>query len=237
MAHHFHQRTRPSVLLYSVFYSMLLIFLKFIPLAITALLPVVNPVGSALLFLSMTMNADHATRRQMARKIALNSTLFLAAVEFSGNVVLQFFGLALPVVQVAGGIVVATIGWNLLNQPDPGPGVGNPPLPLDALKQRLFYPLTFPISVGPGCIVVMLTLSAHAALPGWGASAMAHLALLAGVAVMGILLYLAYAHADGLLRKISPQMAHGIMRVIDFLLVCIGFQILWNGLHTLLKLH
>lgn len=213
---------------------MFLLFLKFVPLAITALLPVVNPVGSALLYLSMTASADSRLRRQMARKIALDSSIFLAVVEFTGAEVLRFFGLSLPVVQVAGGIVLATIGWTLLNQPDPVPGAGAP-LPAELLRQRQFYPLTFPLTVGPGCIVVMLTLSAHASQPRLAASAAAHLGLLVGVLMLGASVYFSYAHADALYRRISPQFAHGIMRVIDFLLVCIGGQIVWNGLHALMR--
>lgn len=213
-----------------------LLFLKYIPLSVTALLPVVNPVGSALLYLSLTASAEPRLRRQMALKIALNGTIFLAVVEFTGAEVLRFFGLSLPVVQIAGGIVVATIGWTLLNQPAPSPGE-SAPLPPELLRQRQFYPLTFPLTIGPGCIVVMLTLSAHASRARLSAAIAAHLGLLAGVLLLGASVYLAYAHADALLRRISPQFAHGIMRIIDFLLVCIGVQIVWNGVHALMRAH
>ncbi len=216
---------------------MFLLFLKSIPLAVTALLPVINPLGSALLYLSLTASADTKLRRQMARKIALNSTLFLAIVEYTGAEVLRFFGVSLPVMQIAGGIVIATIGWTLLNQPDPSAEAGTP-VPPELLRQQQFYPLTFPITVGPGCMVVMLTLSAHAAQqPRLSASVAAHLGVLAAVLLLGGTIYFAYAHADMLVRRVSPQFVHGIMRVIDFLLVCIGGQIVWNGVHALLHAH
>ena len=92
------------------------VLVKFFGLAFSALLPLINPLGSALLFLSLVGNAPESFLLSLARKIAIRTTLFLTIVELVGTALLAFFGISLPVVQVAGGLVLATMGWSLLNQ-------------------------------------------------------------------------------------------------------------------------
>ena len=89
---------------------------KFFALAFSALLPLINPLGSALVLLGLVGHAPASVYRDLARKIAIRTTLFLAVVELVGTALLEFFGISLPVVQVAGGLVLASMGWSLLNQ-------------------------------------------------------------------------------------------------------------------------
>jgi multiple antibiotic resistance protein len=210
--------------------------LKFIPLGFSALLPVINPIGSAVLFLGLVPFADHATMKVLARKIAINTIWFLLIVQITGAYILRFFGISLPVVQVAGGLVLATMGWALLNKQNPE---GNTATPITAspesLRDKIFYPLTFPITAGPGCIVVALTLSAHASKPSLLDSALAHLGLLFGTVLIGIVIYFSYAYADRMTAKLSPAITQGVLRVISFILLCIGGEIMWNGIQNLLK--
>ena len=91
---------------------------KFFGFAFSALLPVINPLGSALVFLGLVGHAPASVFRRLARKIAISTTIFLLIVELVGTAILAFFGISLPVVQVAGGLVLATMGWTLLNQQD-----------------------------------------------------------------------------------------------------------------------
>jgi multiple antibiotic resistance protein len=210
--------------------------LTFVPLGFSALLPVINPIGSAMLFLGIARNADHATMKQLARKIAVNTIWFLVIVEISGGYILRFFGLSLAVVQVAGGLVLAAMGWGLLNTQDPettaaGPGASA----VASLNDKVFYPLTFPITAGPGCIVVALTLSAHATKSSLVESGLAHLGLLLGTILIGIVVYFSYAYADRTTAKLSPSVTQGLLRVISFILLCIGGEIMWTGIQSLLK--
>ena len=92
--------------------------LKFLPLAFSALLPVINPLGSALLLLGLVGPEKPEVFRILARRIAINTLVFLLAIDLAGAAVLAFFGISLPVVQFAGGFVLAAMGWNLLNQKD-----------------------------------------------------------------------------------------------------------------------
>ncbi|NYF89116.1 MarC family protein [Tunturiibacter empetritectus] len=215
---------------------------KYFALGFSALLPLINPLGSALIFLGLVGAAPIDIYRGLARRIAINTVIFFAVIELIGSYLLGFFGISLPIVQVSGGIVIAMIAWSLLNQPDSTP---NPektaaavpavtPAEIDSLQQKAFYPFTFPITAGPGCIVVMLTLSVHTDQTTLEDKVLAHVGLFIAVIGLSALVYLCYAYAPKIARTISPATAHGILRVVAFILLCIGVQIAWNGLSDLL---
>jgi multiple antibiotic resistance protein len=215
-------------------------FARFFGLAFSALLPVVNPLGSALVFLGLVGSARDSVYRKLARQIAVRTTLFFLVVELVGTVLLTFFGISLPVVQLAGGLVLAAMGWNLLNQQQVHPNLNAAAAATEtddeALEEKVFYPLTFPVTVDPGCIVVMLTLSAHASVKNMGIDVVSHAAILAAVVVLSLIVYISYAYAPRITARISPQTAHGILRIIAFVLLCIGVQISWNGFQSLIRI-
>lgn len=211
---------------------------KFFGLAFSALLPLINPLGSALMFLGIVGNAPSSVFVALARKIAFSTTIFLAAVELVGTALLSFFGISLPVVQVAGGLVLATMGWSLLNQQEAQTSRDKTQAAesvYGSLDQQVFYPLTFPVTAGPGCIVITLTLSAHASSNGVLNNVMAHLGIFLAIVALSVTVFLCYGYAPKITSKVSPQTAHGILRVIAFVLLCIGVQITWNGVEALLK--
>lgn len=216
---------------------------KYFAFGFSALLPVVNPLGSALVFLGLVGVVPPETYRSLARRIAINTILFFAVIELLGSALLSFFGISLPIVQVSGGFVLAAMGWSLLNQSDPQTPVDeaqekvatNIEARNHSLEEGTFYPLTFPVTAGPGCIVVMLTLSAHASRKVLSENVLAHVGLILAVIVLSGLVYLSYAYAPQITRRISPSTAHGILRVVAFILVCIGVQIAWNGASSLLS--
>ena len=214
-------------------------FAKFFGLAFSALLPVVNPLGSALVFLGLVGPAPDSVYRDLARKVAIRTTLFFLVVELIGTALLTFFGISLPVVQVAGGLVLAAMGWSLLNQQAVRPNPNTAAVAevgYGSLEEKVFYPLTFPVTVDPGCIVVMLTLSAHASVKNLRDNVTSHAAILAAVVVLSVIVFISYAYAPKITERISPQTAHGILRIIAFVLLCVGVQICWNGLHSLIRI-
>jgi len=211
---------------------------KFFGLAFSALLPLVNPLGDALVFLSLVGSAPPSVYRSLARKIAVSTTIFLITIEAGGTLILKFFGISLPVVQVSGGLALAAMGWKLLNAEEPDEKEGQPNLDgpgVRSLEQRVFYPFTFPITAGPGCIVVMVTLSAHASAIGVLSAVMAHVGIVIAVVLLSVAVYLCYGHAPTITARISPQSAHGILRLIAFVLLCIGVQITSNGVEAIVK--
>jgi len=216
----------------------MLIVLKYFALGFSALLPLINPLGSALVFLGLVGVAPTDVYRVLARKIAISTTLFLLVVELVGAALLTFFGISLPVVQVSGGFVLAAMGWGLLNEKDSSPSAEKAtvaPADFHSLEASVFYPFTFPVTAGPGSIVVMLTLSAHASRTKVLDDIFAHLGILLAVAALSFAVFISYRYAPSITRKIAPQTVHGILRVIAFILLCIGVQIAWNGVQALIQ--
>ncbi len=212
---------------------------KFFALAFSALLPVINPPGSALVFLGLVGEAPPSVIRTLARRIAISTLLFLVVIELVGTAILAFFGISLPVVQVAGGLVLAAMGWSVLNQQDPEPSRKESEIAaatLGSLEQKIFYPFTFPVTAGPGTVVVMLTLSAHASVKGALPNGLAHIGIVLAIVALSVLVFLSYRYAPKITERMSPQTAHGILRVVAFVLLCIGVQITWNGVEAMLMM-
>ena len=210
----------------------------FFGLSFAALFPVINPVGSALILLGLVGTAPASVYRGLAKSIALSTTFFLLIVQALGAAILKVFGISLPVMQLAGGLELATMGWRLLNQSEPQATntKGSVEATDDApLADSVFYPLTFPMTAGPGCVVVTATLSAHASREREMAALAAHGGLALAIVVLSAAVYICYSHAPAITARIRPQTAHGILRVIAFLLMCIGVQIMWNGAEVLMK--
>jgi len=211
-------------------------------IAFSVLLPLINPLGSALVFLGLVGEAPTAVVRCLARRIAINNIIFLATIELLGATILNFFGISLPIVQLSGGIVVAAMGWGVLNERSAGANSRNkaeetgPQNQQDTkrLEEGVFYPFTFPITSGPGTLVGLLTLTAHISSPVLIRNILGHVGVFLAVVVISVLCYFCYAYAPKITKAIPPSTAHGILRVVAFILLCIGAQIAWNGLSALL---
>jgi multiple antibiotic resistance protein len=208
-------------------------------LAFAALFPIVNPVGGAPIFLALTQHLRPEVRRGLALRIAINGFCLLVASLFVGSHVLEFFGITLPVVRIGGGLVVTAFAWKLLNDDSNAsdkkaheagdPGEADPAL--DA-----FYPLTMPLTVGPGSISVAITLGSQ-----WpkAPAGFDNLLLLAGGAVAGVLalavtIYVCYRFADKIVAALGTSGTNVLTRLSAFILLCIGIQILWNGYSALI---
>ena len=208
---------------------------KSILLIVSALFPIVNPIGGSPVFLSLTSGYDRGARRLLAWRIALNSFILLIASFAIGSHVLSFFGISLPVVQVGGGLIVISTGWAMLKQKgeDERGAVQRNVNPADILS-KAFYPLTLPLTVGPGSISVAITLGANEPRH-LGPNLLALLAAAIGSAVIAVTIYICYGFSDRLAALVGSTGMNVILRLSSFLLVCIGVQILWNGASSLLK--
>ena len=205
-------------------------------LTLGALFPIVNPLGNAPIFLVLTRGVSRESKALLARKVALNGFVLLVASLLIGTHILAFFGISLPVVQVAGGLVVIATGWTLLQRKDDEHAredAERSPNHAD-LSRQAFYPLTLPLTVGPGSISVAITLGAN-----WGDARVAHwptyVAALLGPALLAVTIFLSYRFADGIARILGETAMSVILRLSSFILVCIGVQILWNGVSALLQ--
>jgi len=202
-------------------------------LVFAGLFPIVNPIGDAPIFLGLTRHCAENERNALALRVAINSLFLLLGSLLFGSYVLEFFGLTLPVVRVAGGLVVTATGWNLLqaeNEDDNEPTAHRPVKPTEA-----FYPLTMPITVGPGSIAVAITIGS--ARP--RAAGLTQLALLGGAAVAGLVaiaatIYVCYRFAEGTVGSLGESGTDVLVRLSAFILLCIGIEIMWNGVSALI---
>lgn len=204
-------------------------------LAISALFPIVNPLAGSPIFLSLTGDYTPADRHSLSRRIGMNSFFLLVGSYLIGSHILSFFGISLPVVQVGGGLVVVATGWSILQR---GAGDGErkevrPSVPPRDPSRLAFYPFTLPLTVGPGSISVAITLGANAPR-GYPAYVAAIAGTLIGSIIVALSVYLCYGFADRLARILGPAGMTVIARLSSFLLVCIGVQILWNGVSALI---
>ena len=205
-------------------------------LIIGALFPIVNAPDNIPIFLALTAGLSTASREVLARQIAVNSFALLVGSVLIGTHILAFFGISLPVVQVGGGLVVMAAGWKLLNRPDDvdrPPESAPPPLRASFLARRAFYPLTLPLTVGPGSISIAIAVGANRT-PGSEAHWTLPVAALVGCSVLAIAVYLTYRFAEPIERIVGETAMSVIFRLSAFILVCIGVQIVWNGVSALL---
>ena len=207
---------------------------KTLILFVSALFPIVNPLGGSPIFLALTHDYAAADRKVLSQRIAINSFILMVASFLVGTHILSFFGISLPVVQVGGGLIVISTGWAMLNQKEQADrGSAHRDVKSDEIFSHAFYPLTLPLTVGPGSISVAITLGANATRH-FGPNLLSIMAAVIGSALIAISIYLCYGFADQLERLIGATGMSVIMRLSSFLLVCIGVQILWNGVSALL---
>jgi multiple antibiotic resistance protein len=215
---------------------------RYFILGFSALLPIINPPGSALELLEIVGLGEEKPYKHLARKVAVNTVILLTATALVGPRVLQFFGISIEILQLMGGLVLVALGWGMLNKQEGKQDSKDPDIRQAAVdcvarywESQVFYPLTFPITVGPGSVAIMLTLGVQAN----GLVLKDHFYALVGLTlsliVMSLLIYFFYAYAPKAAQRLSPSVVQGFMRVVAFLLLCIGGQIAWNGLHKLLN--
>jgi multiple antibiotic resistance protein len=207
--------------------------LKVFLLILSSLFPIVDPLSGSPIFLALTKEYSPEGRWTLSRKIAWNSFFLMIGSYFIGSHVLLFFGVSLPVVQVAGGLIVVSIGWTLLKDKDESKEQTQKSVPPQDMSLRAFYPLTMPLTVGPGSISVAITLGANATHR-YGIDLPSILAAVIGTGLIALSVLICYGFSNRLVQALGDTATAVIMRLSAFLLVCIGVQILWNGVSALL---
>jgi multiple antibiotic resistance protein len=208
-------------------------------LAFGALFSIVNPLSGAFIFFGATRELEPRVRSQVSRWVAIYAFCIVAASLYIGAYVLSFFGISIPVLRVAGGIVVAMAGWQMLSAPDATEQRRSEtpsPRTTDVSPSRLaFYPLTMPLTTGPGTISVAISLGANRPHGFHASSVEFFVETLAAVVLLAVLVYLFYRNSARLAGWIGLTGTTIVVRLSAFLLLCIGVQVLWNGLAELLS--
>lgn len=202
-------------------------------LVVVALFPIVNPLSGALIFLGLTDGSGRNVRRALAWRISVNGFLILLVSMLIGGKVLAFFGVSLPAVQIGGGLVLIAMGWNMLQAKD-GEVQTSTITAADA-STKAFYPLTLPLTVGPGSIAVAVALGANTQRQIYGWPAQLASALL-GPLIIAISILICFRSADRLEKLLGRTGMSVFLRLSAFIILCIGIQILWNGIAAFAKI-
>lgn len=199
-----------------------------------ALFPILNPPAMAPIFLDMTSALSDEDRHRLAWLIGKYTFMLLFAVLVAGGWLLKIFGISVPVIRIAGGLLLFNTAWQMLNNEARFSQAEQ-----DELKARMtaraFFPMTMPVTAGPGSIAVTLTLVPAGSLLNsytwlkFGADA-------AGIALAALSVFFFYRYSDNLLRRLGRAGTQTISKISAFILLAIGVQIIWDGIRGLLGL-
>lgn len=212
-------------------------FLELVLVSFVALFPVVNPIGTALVLDPLLHHSVGAARRIAAAKIAFYCFLICTVTLFIGIWIFKLFGISLPIVQMAGGVLICRAGWEMLaakNESKDSAEKSKPARP-DSVDDILFYPMAFPMTTGAGTISVLLTLSAHSNENALGPHLINVGATFVAVMVMSALIYICYAFTPTVLGRLGPRGEQVMNRLSAFLVFCVGLQIAASGVTHLVK--
>ncbi|MBW7887318.1 MAG: MarC family protein [Bacteroidetes bacterium] len=214
-------------------------FVNLLFLSIIALFPVVNPIGSAFIVNPYLNDLSYADKKKAVKKISFYAFGLSTVALFAGHWILELFGISIPVVQVAGGIMICKIGWDSLTtdkKEEPGDtlaGKGGSEVHFHNVEDKLFYPITFPISTGAGTIAVLFTLSAHSINADFIEYLVNTAAILLGILFICILIFIFYLNTKFILKYLSSGTEKLVNRLAAFLIFCVGLQIAVSGIKAL----
>lgn len=207
-----------------------------------ALFPVINPLGNGFIVNGFLTGLSDQQRKSAIQKIIANYLLIGIGTLVIGHLFLLLFGLAIPVIQLGGGILICKTAMDLLS--DNGtPADNESKQPLDNLKWKemegkIFYPITFPMSIGPGSISVIFTLMASASIKGSLIKTGINYAVIAVVIIcMTGILYLFLTQGRKMMEKLGTAGNMIINKLVAFFTFCIGIQIIITGIAKIFHLN
>lgn len=200
-----------------------------------ALFPVINPLGDGPIFLNMVQGCTEKVRNKLARSVSINSFFMLLASMLIGPQLLLFFGISLPALKLAGGAVVIAMGWNLLNQKSGSDksASGSVGITDETAESSAFFPLTMPLTVGPGSIATAIALVAgHQSEKGFNLAndLPAIVGTLLALFALSLSIYFIYRESSGIQRIFGVNGTNVLMRLFAFILLAIGVQIFLGGI-------
>lgn len=212
--------------------SIAISLLKSLLLVPAALLPIINPLGIAPIFAASAESTPKMTER-LARQVAINSWIIIMASIFTGSHVLAIFGISLPVVRLGGGLLVAATAWRMLessgsDEVHQAAAAETSELSTAEIVRRTLFPITFPLTTGPGTVAAAIALGTQ--IPSTPISFISQsLAAATGALLTALVLYIVFANAPRLLDWFGEIGVMAMTRLMAFLLLCVGIQIMWTG--------
>lgn len=186
-----------------------------------ALFPIVDPFGGIPIFFSMTASWSDGDRRKTAFKTGMWVFIILVTFLFFGRFVLNFFGISLPVLKIAGGLIVANTAWGMVTSharitPEETHEA-------ESKEDISLTPLAMPLMSGPGSIGVVMALAAHVD------SSASYLGMVIGIAGVALTVLLFFWLGGPLVRRLGPSAVGAINKIFGFLILAIAVQLVWDG--------
>ncbi|HEY4323922.1 MAG TPA: MarC family protein [Mucilaginibacter sp.] len=215
-------------------------FIHLVFIGFVALFPVVNPLGTAFIISPYFSKLSRQERISAVKRITFYSFLICAVTLFVGHWILEIFGLSVTIIRLAGGIMICKIGWTFLSSDDKEDqeedSIGKPELKsVHGIENKLFYPITFPLTAGAGTIAVLFTLSAQGANSDDSMYLINIGALLVSIIGICILIFIFYLNTHWLIGYIGSRNEKIINSLMAFLIFCVGLQIASGGIIALIK--
>lgn len=215
-------------------------FIHLVFIGFVALFPVVNPIGTAFIVSPYFAKLTRKERVSVVKRIVLYAFLICTIALFTGHWILELFGLSVPIIQLAGGIMICKIGWEFLasdktdtptQTPEDNPAMNS----LSGLENKIFYPITFPVTTGAGTLAVLFTLSTKVEVTDISQYLVNIGALMVSILLMCILIFLFYTNANRLINYMGSHNEKIINRLMAFLIFCVGLQIAVDGITQIAK--
>lgn len=210
-------------------------FTTFFAIALFGLLPIANPLSSAAVLLGLTAGYPARERNRQANRAALYVAIIMVVCYFIGNAIMSAFGVSIPGLRLAGGMIVAYVGFTMLFPPQvtetdaqvemAGEGTAR-------IRDIAFIPLAIPVTSGPGTFAYIISTAAlvPAEMPLWF-----ELLLVLGVVLsFTLILWACLRGATQIMRFLGESGVDAFSRIMGFLLVCIGVQFVINGVFEIL---
>jgi multiple antibiotic resistance protein len=201
------------------------VFLEGIALTLAALLPITNPFSTAPLFASLTANFDSRRQRQQALMACVYALAILVTFLVLGQVIIGFFGISIPGIRVAGGLIISTVGFRMLFPAPPATGSSVGPQ-----QDVAFTPIAMPSLAGPGSIAVVLAAAPQIQRNRPDDWLLVYFAVAVGLVITLAIAFAVLRAATQMVRFLGPGGIDAMTRIFGFLLICIGIQFLLTGI-------
>ncbi|MFN8417431.1 MAG: MarC family protein [Cytophagaceae bacterium] len=211
-------------------------FFHLLFISVVALFPVVNPIGTALIVNPYLSQLEESHKKSAVNKITIYAFAICVFCLFAGHFILKIFGISIPVIQLAGGIMICKTGWEWLTSDKTSASFkSNSSSEVKvSIDDKLFYPITFPITTGAGTISVLFTLGAQSETENFENYLLNTGAILVAIIIMCILIRIFYVNTDVILKYLGSHSENIVNRLMAFLLFCVGLQIAVTGVKALL---
>lgn len=215
-------------------------FIKLVFFGIIALFPVINPIGASFILSPYFSGLTRKDRMAAVKRVSLYVLIVCTVTLITGHYILQLFGISIPIVQLAGGIMICKFGWQMLGatptqEEAPHTKTTDEVTKMEHLRNMLFYPITFPLTAGAGTLSVIFTLSAHSESIDIHDHLINMGAIFIAIVVMCLCVFLFFTNASRVVKFMGTRNEQIVNRLMAFLIFCVGLQIAFGGLSTLVK--